>query len=129
MRHFRELLSQSMEGISSNTLSERLKKLVDSGMLTKSDDPSHRQKAIYNLTEMAITLVPLLAHLGAWGRRCLPASKELSIRAQLLENAGPKMWEQFMEELRVEHLGKRKKHRGPTVAQRLQSAYEASLGG
>lgn len=128
-RHFRELLNQSMEGISSNILSERLKKLVDSGMLTKSDDPSHKQKTIYSLTDMSITLVPVLAHLGAWGRRYLPASKELSIRAQLLEEGGPKMWEQFMDELRVQHLGKGRTHKGPTVAQILQSTYEAKLSG
>lgn len=128
-RHFRELLNQSMEGISSNILSERLKMLVDNGMLTKSDDPSHKQKSIYSLTEKSIALVPVLALLGAWGRRYFPASKELSIRAQLLEEGGPKMWEQFMEELRVEHLGKRTKLKGRTVAQVLQSAYETKRGG
>ena len=54
---------------------------------------------------MAITLVPILAHLGAWGRVWLPVSEELSIRAELLEKGGPPMWEQFMDELRHEHLG------------------------
>ena len=48
---------------------DRLKALVEIGMLTKTDDPSHKQKAIYSLTEMAIELVPIMAHLGAWGRR------------------------------------------------------------
>lgn len=123
-RHFRELLTQSMEGISSNILSDRLKMLVDNGMLTKSDDPSHKQKTIYSLTEMSIRLVPVLAHLGAWGRRYLPVSPELSIRARLLEEGGPKLWEQFMEELRVQHLGKRPKPRAITVAQQLQAAFE-----
>lgn len=126
-RHFRELLNQSMEGISSNILADRLKMLLDYGMLTKSDDPSHKQKAIYNLTEMSISLVPVLAQLGAWGRRFLPASRELSIRAQLLEEGGAEMWEQFMDELRAEHLGKRAKHKGLSVAQKLQSAYEVKL--
>ena len=126
-RHFRELLNQSMEGISSNILADRLKMLVDYGMLTKAGDPSHKQKAIYSLTEMSISLVPVLAQLGAWGRRFLPASRELSIRAQLLEEGGPEMWEQFMDELRAEHLGKRAKHNGPSVAQKLQSAYEVKL--
>src|SRR5262247_42352 len=39
-RHFRELL-QSDEGISSNILADRLKRLVDKGILTKAGDPSH----------------------------------------------------------------------------------------
>ncbi len=41
--------------------------LMDSGMLTRHDDPSHKQKAIYSLTEMSIALVPVLAQLGRLG--------------------------------------------------------------
>jgi DNA-binding HxlR family transcriptional regulator len=104
-RHFRELLSHSEEGIASNILSARLKHLVGLGMITKTDDPTHKQKAIYSLTERAIELVPVFAMLGAWGRRHLPVSRELSIRAELLEKGGPEMWEAFMEELRTQHLG------------------------
>jgi DNA-binding HxlR family transcriptional regulator len=104
-RHFRELLTHSLEGISSNILADRLRSLVALGMLTKSDDPTHKQKAIYSLTEMSIALVPIMAQLGAWGRVWLPVTPELSIRAQLLEEGGPEMWEQFMAELREEHLG------------------------
>ena len=53
-RHYRELLSQSEEGIASNILADRLKKLMERGLLTRADDPSHKQKAIYSLTEPAI---------------------------------------------------------------------------
>ncbi len=122
-RHFRELL-RSQEGISSNILADRLKTLLEIGMLTKSDDPSHKQKAIYSLTEMAIALVPIMAHLGAWGRRYLPVSEELSIRAQLMEEGGPALWERFMDELRAEHLGGSGALDGPSVRQTLQAAYE-----
>ena len=95
-------------------------------MLTKADDPSHKQKAIYSLTEMAITLVPILAHLGAWGRVWLPTSEELSIRAELLEKGGPPMWEKFMDELRHEHLGAPlDTASGPSVRATLQAAYQA----
>lgn len=84
---------------------DRLRKLLGEGMLTRTDDPSHKQKAIYSLTEKAIALVPVFAYLGAWGRRHLPASEELSVRARVLEEGGPEMWEKFMAELREEHLG------------------------
>jgi DNA-binding HxlR family transcriptional regulator len=104
-RHFRELLLRSEEGISSNILADRLKMLLDEGMITKADDPSHKQKAIYSLTEKAIEVLPIMAHLAAWGRKWLPVSEELSIRAQLLEEGGPPLWEKFMAELRIEHLG------------------------
>jgi len=104
-RHFRELLNHSEEGIASNILADRLKRLVETGLLTKSDDPTHKQKAIYSLTEKAIQLVPLLALMGAWGRRHLPVTRELSVRAQLLEEGGSELWDQFMDDLRAIHLG------------------------
>src|SRR5690348_13660249 len=88
-RHFRTLLTESEEGIASNILADRLKRLVASGLLTRREDPTHRQKAIYSLAEPAIQLVPLLAAMGAWGRRHTPVSEALSVRAQLLEAGGP----------------------------------------
>ncbi|WP_249692369.1 helix-turn-helix domain-containing protein [Stappia sp. WLB 29] len=103
-RHFRELLTRSEEGIASNILAARLKRLVALGLVTKREDPSHSQKAIYSLAEPAIQLVPVLAVLGAWGRRHLPVSEELSIRAQLLEEGGEPMWSAFMDDLRRLHL-------------------------
>lgn len=122
-RHFRELLSSSIEGIASNILASRLSKLVDAGLLSRHDDPSHRQKIEYRLTEAAIELVPLMAHLGAWGSGWLPTSPELSIRAQLLADGGPEMWDRFMDELRATHL---EGHPQPAdgVLAELTDAYE-----
>lgn len=125
-RHFRELL-RSEEGISSNILADRLKRLVELGMLTRADDPTHKQKAIYSLTEMSIALVPILAHLGAWGSKWLPVSPELSIRAILMEQGGPALWDRFMAELREEHLGVPAGGKGPSVRQELQAAYEETV--
>lgn len=120
-RHFRELLGNSEEGIASNILSARLKRLVTEGLLSKSPDPSHSQKSIYSLTEPAIQLVPLLVQMGAWGRRHTPVSKELSIRAQLLEEGGPAMWQRFMDELRHIHLGTSAPEK--STLEELQAAY------
>ena len=125
-RHFRELLARSEEGIASNILADRLRKLTAQGLITRADDPSHKQKAIYSLTEKAIELVPLLAHMGAWGRQHLPVSEEMSIRARLLEEGGPELWADFMDELRETHLGVKRKKSGVTVAERLQAAFEAA---
>ncbi|MDV3126420.1 helix-turn-helix transcriptional regulator [Mycobacterium sp. 21AC1] len=102
--HFRELLGGSIEGIASNILASRLAKLVDAGLLTREDDPSHRQKVDYRLTEAAIQLVPVLAQLGAWGAHWLDTAPELTIRAELLAAGGPPLWERFMAELRATHL-------------------------
>src|SRR6188768_3492926 len=65
-RRFRELLA-SDEGISSNILADRLKRMVERGLLTKEDDPSHAQKAIYSLTDASIALLPIVVQIGAWG--------------------------------------------------------------
>jgi DNA-binding HxlR family transcriptional regulator len=125
-RHFRELLTQSEEGIASNILADRLKRLLEAGLVSRADDPDHKQKAIYSLTEKAIQLVPLLAHMGAWGRRHLPVSEEMSIRARLLEEGGPQLWDDFMDELRAAHLGAKRRKSGVTVAERLRAAFEAA---
>src|SRR5262245_48243990 len=73
-RHFRELLAQSEEGIASNILANRLLRLEEADLVSRRDDPSHKQNVIYSLTEASIDLVPLLAHLGGWGLRHTPAS-------------------------------------------------------
>ena len=119
---FRELLQRSEEGIASNVLADRLKRLVEAGLLTRRNDPTHKQKAIYSLAEPAIALVPLLAQMGAWGCSFTPASEELSVRARLLSDGGPRLWDAFMRELRALHTGGLRPRR--SVLAELQSAYE-----
>src|ERR1700692_1064912 len=112
-RHFRELLTKSEEGISSNILADRLKTLLEQGIITRDDDPSHKQKGIYSLAEQGIELFPVLAQMSGWGFKYLPVSEELGIRAKLLSEGGPKTLAKFMDELREIHLGvKRRKKAG-----------------
>jgi len=82
--HYRELL-QSEEGISSNILAERLGRLVDAGVLSRADDPTHKQKAIYKLTPMGSDLLSVIAALGSWGRKYLPVTKRSAAVALSLE--------------------------------------------
>jgi len=126
-RRFRELL-RSEERIASNILADRLKTLVEAGLLTRGGNPTHKQKAIYSLTEMSITLAPVFAQIGAWGSRWLPVTEPLSIRARLMEAGGPPLWERFMTELRQEHLGAGLPP-GPTVRDELEAAYRGVLAG
>lgn len=127
-RHFRELLTRSEEGISSNILADRLKTLTEQGILTRTDDPTHKQKAVYSLTEKGIELLPAIAQLAYWGRKYLPVSEELSIRAQVMEEGGPKLIADMMDELRESHLGARRKGKPrQSVFARLQAAYEAVM--
>jgi DNA-binding HxlR family transcriptional regulator len=131
-RHFRELLTKSMEGIASNILADRLRKLVEQGIITRSDDPTHKQKAIYSLTEKGIALVPLLLDMAAWGHEYLPDST-LHGRARALEGGGPDLLAEFMDELRKIHLptsGAETRARHPkrsartSVTRNLQAACE-----
>ncbi len=50
-RHYGELLRLSEERIASNILANRLRRLVRAGLLSRSGDPTHKQKGIYSLTE------------------------------------------------------------------------------
>lgn len=107
-RHFREFL-QSDELIASNILAKRLELLVEQGIVTKADDPTHKQKAVYSLTEKGIALLPIIVQIGAWGSRYVPAAKKLDRRSRAvirhLQRGGPPLWARVMAELRATHLG------------------------
>ncbi len=124
-RYFRELQAGSIEGIASNILADRLKRLVKSGLLTREDTRAG-QRARYSLTEPAIQLVPVFAQLGSWGLRHRPTSSALNARAELLEQGGPALWQEFMDELRRSHLGSKCPARSPNVRERLNEAYLAA---
>ncbi|WP_111764979.1 winged helix-turn-helix transcriptional regulator [Nakamurella deserti] len=122
-RSFRVLQSQSEEGIASNILSDRLKRLVAGGLLTR-DGAGPGRRATYSLTEAAIQLVPVFAQLGAWGLRHRPTTRELRIRAELLEAGGPMMWSDLMDELRERHLGVPRPRTGrESAGERLERAH------
>jgi DNA-binding HxlR family transcriptional regulator len=134
-RHFRELLTKSIEGIASNMLADRLQRLTEEGIIVKSDDASHKQKVIYSLTEKGIGLLPLLMEMVVWGHKYLPDSSLRGL-ARVLEEGGPKLWTEFMAELRETHLrtpnAKRAtrrptKSRGTSAMRKLQAAYEPAL--
>ncbi len=99
-RHFREFL-QSEEGVSSNVLADRLNALVESGMLTRRDDPTHAQKAIYSLTEKGLDLLPVLIAMSAWTQKYEPITR----RAEAVEliARGPKSLEPLKAQLRRAH--------------------------
>ena len=61
-RYFRELQAGSEEGIASNILADPLKRLVESGLLTRADTRPG-QRARYSLTEPAIQLIPVFLSL------------------------------------------------------------------
>jgi DNA-binding HxlR family transcriptional regulator len=65
-RHFRVLQEQSEEGIAFNILADRLRGLVEEGLLTRADAGRGR-RSTYSLTEAAIEPIAVMAELGRWG--------------------------------------------------------------
>lgn len=125
-RYFRELLGLNDEGIASNILASRLRKLVDQGLLTR-DEARRGQRARYSLTEAGIQTLPVMVALGAWGMSHRETSPELTVRARLLAES-PDLVEGLMDELRETHLcASRPDSQEPRASQRLQAAYEDAI--
>ena len=60
---------QSGEGIASNILAERLRRLAAAGIIAAETDGEDRRKVSYRLTEKGIDLAPVLLELLIWGAR------------------------------------------------------------
>jgi len=65
---FKEFLS-SGEGIASNILAERLRRLQRFGIVMTEKDKSDGRRVHYRLTEKGIDLAPVLLDLLLWGAR------------------------------------------------------------
>lgn len=74
-RRFKDLL-QGLPGISSNLLSERLKKMEEQGILRRRVLPPPAGSTVYDLTPMGLALDRALLELGKWGSQFLPPSLE-----------------------------------------------------
>lgn len=125
-RHFRDLMARNEEGIASNVLASRLRKLGEAGLLSR-DDATRGQKATYTLTEAGIQTLPVMVALGTWGLRHRPTTPELAVRARILAENSPHLVNELMDELREIHLGiTRESPKSPTASERLRQAYEAA---
>jgi DNA-binding HxlR family transcriptional regulator len=77
---------RSLRGISPNTLSARLKRLEDAGIVERRFYEQHPPRAEYVLTEKGKELRPVLGALLDWGRRHTSyhaAAKEATTRPRL----------------------------------------------
>lgn len=65
-RHFREFQSGE-EGIATNILADRLKRLEAHGIVERDADPDDRRQVIYRATIKGLSLMPVLVEIAAWG--------------------------------------------------------------
>jgi len=64
--HTYKTFLQCYEGIATNVLADRLRKLVDYGIITTKPDPSDGRKVTYLLTTKGIDLAPVLTEMVLW---------------------------------------------------------------
>jgi DNA-binding HxlR family transcriptional regulator len=64
-RSYKEFL-ESYEGIATNILADRLRKLMAHGIITTGRDPLDGRKVIYSLTKKGIDLAPVLTEMVLW---------------------------------------------------------------
>jgi len=72
-QHFRDLLAGT-EGIATNILASRLKLLEAAGLVTRRIDPAQARRVIYEPTEKALDLLPVLIELVRWSTKHDPKS-------------------------------------------------------
>ena len=81
---------ESSEKIASNILADRLKRLEDADIVTKTLDPDNQKKYIYGITKKGIDLIPMILEIILWGGKYDPATsapKEFIERLKKDKNA------------------------------------------
>lgn len=73
-RHFREMMA-SDEGIATNILTDRLKKLERWGVIERRTDQANRRQIVYSLTQKGLDLAPVLVEIAIWSARYDPHTK------------------------------------------------------
>jgi len=98
-RSFKEFLT-SYEGIATNILADRLKRLIAHGIVTTQEDPSDGRKLIYILTPKGLDLAPVLTEMVLW------AAKHEETENQALVREMQKGKEQFIATVQQRYLQK-----------------------
>ena len=70
-RFYRQML-ESGEGIATNVLAERLRRLERAGLVSKRRDPEDRKRFIYSLTPKGLDTLPILLEMILWGAKYDP---------------------------------------------------------
>jgi DNA-binding HxlR family transcriptional regulator len=73
-------LQSSREGIPTNILADRLKKMEQSGIIAKSAYQEHPVRYAYELTEKGRDLSDVLGAFVRWGKKHIPGTQALGSR-------------------------------------------------
>ena len=84
-RRFKDFL-ESGEGIATNVLADRLRKLESAGILSTRTDPDDARRVLYRLTEKGIDLAPTLLDLLVWGAKHEQTGAPCAVIAEMANN-------------------------------------------
>jgi DNA-binding HxlR family transcriptional regulator len=84
-RTFKEF-QESGEGIATNVLADRLKKLRTAGIISTEADGKDGRRVHYRLTEKGINLAPVLLELLIWGARHEPTGTPCGVIEQMAKH-------------------------------------------
>jgi len=85
LRTFKDF-QQSGEGIATNILADRLRKLEACGIILSETDQSDARRLNYRLTEKGVDLAPVLLELLIWGARHEQTAAPCALIANMAEN-------------------------------------------
>lgn len=75
-KHYKDFM-RSDEGISSNILATRLRKLESMGLITKELDPKNASQVIYTMTDKAWTMAPVFQSVAEWSSQHIAETREI----------------------------------------------------
>jgi DNA-binding HxlR family transcriptional regulator len=84
-RTFKEF-QESGEGIATNILADRLRKLSETGIITAGVEETDGRKINYRLTEKGIDLAPVLLELLIWGARHEETGAPCALIVEMAQN-------------------------------------------
>ena len=115
---FKEFLA-SYEGIATNILADRLKRLIAHGIVTAERDPSDGRKLIYVLTAKGLDLAPVLTEMVLWAAKHEETGNQPLVRQmqQGKEQFVGAVRQRYLERTRSLHVVY-KRHKSQDVSQR-----------
>jgi DNA-binding HxlR family transcriptional regulator len=101
-RSFKEFMG-SWEGIATNILADRLRRLEEHGIVRTERDPSDGRKLIYLLTEKGIDLAPVLTEMVLWAAKHEETENQALVRTiqidrERFEAGIRKRWEENVKQ-------------------------------
>jgi DNA-binding HxlR family transcriptional regulator len=95
---YKEFLA-SPESIATNILADRLKKLLNEGLVGEIAHPENKSRKLYYLTSKGKDLMPILVEMVKWGAAYLPETKEMKLIFERVKNDPEQLKAQVLESL------------------------------